>query len=122
MVAGAPFIVLGLIVVIVPAVWWFRGMFGKSQVSGLRERLAALEERRQLAADKFERVADEKTLLESAIATLQRQIAENAPAYALAGTSASVASHVTRFDNLWSDANTTIAMSRGADLSDTPLQ
>lgn len=48
---SAPLVIGPLIAIAGFAVWWFRGRLSEAQVSGLKEQIAAMEQRLKLAAD-----------------------------------------------------------------------
>jgi hypothetical protein len=48
---SAPVIIGPLLLIVASAVWWVRGRLFEAQVSGLKEQIAAMEQRLKLAAD-----------------------------------------------------------------------
>jgi len=51
---SAPHIVVGLLVIVAVAVWWFSRKLSQSVIAGLREQTTVLEQRLHLAVDKSE--------------------------------------------------------------------
>lgn len=83
----------------------------KDKVDGAISQRDAAKGRLELVSDKLDKAEKEKDAMERTITQLQEQITAKAPIHALAGISASVQSHVLRFDNLFKDLKTTVAIS-----------
>ena len=104
-VAGAPILILVLMVIAMIVAWRLRGGLARGQLGDLEDRL-------RFAADRFETATAEKADLEKAIGRLERDIFEVHDAkhrISLSAQTAAVQSHIRKFADLW----TQIGMSLG---------
>jgi hypothetical protein len=69
------------------AAWWFRGATKDGEINELKERVNALEERRQLALDKAIEREEARAGLEAELVKLKDQLEKNAPRHAIQTTS-----------------------------------
>jgi hypothetical protein len=76
------------------AAWWFRGTVGRGEINELNARIAALEERLRLAADRVQQAADAKERLEADLQKLGEQIDAGASTRALEMTTLSAESNL----------------------------
>jgi hypothetical protein len=56
---SAPWVIGPLILIVGGAVWWFRGKMFETQIAGLKEQIAAMEQRLKLATDGLGRAKDD---------------------------------------------------------------
>jgi hypothetical protein len=93
-VAGAPGLILVLIVCVANAAWWLKSAIDKAQIEALRAKAEAAEERRLQAVELMERSKHDKQRLEDNLKRLEQQIAVGAPKEQLEITSASAAANM----------------------------
>src|SRR6516164_9172524 len=84
LVTSAPHVIVPILVVVVVAVWWFRGHTKSGEIKALQEQARADEKWRHFAEDKATTATQKLTAAEATIATLQQQIAKGASKEALA--------------------------------------
>jgi hypothetical protein len=112
---AAPVVSLFFLAIGASAAWWFRGMTSSGATDGLREHIAVLEERLQLAGDKVAARDDAMDKLKGEIKQLQDKIDAQAPWQEIAARSGMLKKSLENLYDLDVDLNATLQFEDPAD-------
>jgi len=98
-------VMLPLFVIVVVGVWWLRGRLFEAQLGGLKEQIAALEQRLKLATDLTAASDKAKDEVETQLQTLEVAIAGKADVASLSALAAKLDNAVGQ----WATANNAVS-------------